>query len=380
MSERDEYRLILASLHRAMLDDAHWPTASGLIDEACGAEGNVLFVGEGSHERVRAHLVGLYYRGERNEELGREYMEHYHAIDEAVPRLRQMAYGDLVRRADLYTREELRTSVAFNDFHRRSRFQDGLGVRIEGPQGCSHITWAIGEPVGRGDGFSSSQIAMFRRTAPHVRQLVCVRQALAEAGALGRSLAGLLDARGLGVIHLDRRRRIVAANDRAREVLRCCSCLSDRGGVLHASDPAGRARLEQLLASVLPRPGSVSVGGSMALSRPCGHRWFVIYVKPTVAGEIDFGGGRVAALVLIVDPWRTPGIDPRQVATALGLTRVESEVASRLAEGKTVREIAAMTGRKERTIRWHVEQVYAKCGISRQADLVRLVLSIAHLG
>ena len=49
-----------------------------------------------------------------------------------------------------------------------------------------------------------------------------------------------------------------------------------------------------------------------------------------------------------------------------------------LAEGMNVREVAAATGRRESTIRSdHVKHMFAKHGLSRQADLVRLVLSLA---
>ena len=85
----------------------------------------------------------------------------------------------------------------------------------------------------------------------------------------------------------------------------------------------------------------------------------------------------VAALVLVVDPESRTRIDPALVAASLGLTTAESQVAAMLGEGRSVREIATATGRKERTIRWHVEQIFGKHGLSRQAELVRLVLSLA---
>ena len=44
----------------------------------------------------------------------------------------------------------------------------------------------------------------------------------------------------------------------------------------------------------------------------------------------------------------------------------------------SVREIAAAMGPKESTIRWHVKRMFAKHGLTRQADLVRLVLSLAN--
>ena len=43
----------------------------------------------------------------------------------------------------------------------------------------------------------------------------------------------------------------------------------------------------------------------------------------------------------------------------------------------TVREVAAATGRGESSISSHVKHMFAKHGLSRQAELVRLVLSLA---
>ena len=44
MGDQDAFERTLASLHDAMLDNARWPGASALIDEACGLTGNDLIV------------------------------------------------------------------------------------------------------------------------------------------------------------------------------------------------------------------------------------------------------------------------------------------------------------------------------------------------
>ena len=84
----------------------------------------------------------------------------------------------------------------------------------------------------------------------------------------------------------------------------------------------------------------------------------------------------VAALVRVADPARRTRIDPAVAVEALGLTGMESRVAVLLAEGMTVRDVAAAMGRGESTIRSHVKHMFAKHGLSRQADLVRLVLAV----
>ena len=169
MSEPPAFERVLASLYDAMLDDTRWPATSALIDEACGVTGNALLVGEGPEDDIRVLFVGLYYRGQRRLDLEREYLELYHPIDERVPRVRQLPDGQLVPIKDLYTAEELKTSRAYNEALLRGQYQQGLNVRLNGPD-RSHMTWALGDPVAS-DGWGSSQIAMVRRLTPHIRQL-----------------------------------------------------------------------------------------------------------------------------------------------------------------------------------------------------------------
>ena len=68
------------------------------------------------------------------------------------------------------------------------------------------------------------------------------------------------------------------------------------------------------------------------------------------------------------------------VARTLGLTPAESQVAVWLADAQSVRDIARTTGLTENAIYWHLKQIYQRLPISRQVDLVRLVLSIAEFG
>ena len=103
----------------------------------------------------------------------------------------------------------------------------------------------------------------------------------------------------------------------------------------------------------------------------------MLHVSPVGRRDADARIWPVAALVLVIDPTSQTRIDPAVAALALGLTRMESRVAVLLAEGKTVREVAEATGRLESTIRTHVKHMFAKHCLTRQADLARLVRSLA---
>ena len=193
------------------------------------------------------------------------------------------------------------------------------------------------------------------------------------------SLTVLLDHTDIGVIQVDRCGQIVAVNERARELLPGNDGLFDRDGFLYARSSADDARLQRLLARALPPFGGQGASGSMAVTRSSNLSRLVLHVSPVDNRDSDVPASRVAALVLVVDPEGRLPVDPAVVATTLGLSPMESRVATLLADGNTVRNIAAATGRSERTIRWHVRQIFEKLGINRQVELVQLVRSLARI-
>ena len=379
MVERDGFERIVASLYDATLDDARWSATSALIDEVCGVKGNALAVGEGPVDDIRLSFVGLYDRGERREDLEHDYVENYYPTDERVPRLLQRPFGRLLHmRTDQYAANELRRSRAYNEYHVRTNNGNSLAVTMEGSDG-SYVSWSIRDPVAS-DGWDAPRIAMVTRLVPHIRQFGLVRQALVRAEAHRTTATQLLDNPRIGVVHLDRRGRILSANDRARRILRDARGLTDRDGVLRARLPGEERRLQRLLAAAVPTDSAIAVGGSMALRRSSLSPPLVVYAKPVHAPQPDYGARHVAALLLIVEPGRQPHVDRDVVATTLGLTPAENRVAVGLAEGRSVAEMAEASACTKGAIYWHLKQIYQKLSISRQADLVRMVLSISEFG
>ena len=368
-----DFDRVLAALHRAALDEARWPAAAALIEEACGATGNLLTVGP-SGEAMRIDFHSCFLGGESREDVARMYVGAYYAGDEGMRRFRQMPVGRLFHTTDLYTEQELRTSPTYNEVHRRTNGDDGLVACVEDADG-RRISWAVGNPTDRG-GWRPGRIRSIGSLLPHIRQFVRVRQALVGAEALGAGLAGLLDSAGIGVLHLDRDGRVLAANAPSLDILRRGDGLRDADGVLRATLPADRGRLQRLLKRALPGAGNgPPAGGSMTLQRPRLRSRLELHVHPVATARADFGGRRAAALVLVVAPESRPRIDPARLSALLGLTPSEARVSALLAEGRPVREIAASTGYKQSYVRWLLKQVYGKQGVSGQVALVQRILT-----
>ena len=374
MNPDDAFERCLGLLHEAALDDTRWPAASALIDEACGAGGNALTVGEASGGEHRIHFSRLLYRGESRQDVAREYFGVHYPGDAGMRRLMDRPEGRPVHLPDLWSEDERRTSPVYNEGWRRLGARDGLNAHFRDPDGL-RLVWSLADPVGS-EGWECARLRLVERLLPHVRQFVRVRQALAAAEALGAGPAGLLESGRIGAVQLDRGGRVLAANAPALEILRRGDALVDRDGALDARLPADRNCLQRLLARALPDAwGEPPAGGSMTVRRPSGHARLALHVMPVGDAAADFGGRRVAALVLAVDPARRARIDAQRVAAVLGLSPSESRMAARLAEGLRVQQIAGAEGWTELYVRWLVKRVYRKLGISGQVALVRQVLA-----
>ena len=378
MSRQEEFDGVVAGIHEAIFDEDRWVSVSAMIDEACGMKGNHLMVVDEIGADAEIIHGKLIYRGVHAKELERRGLEDYFWRDPRIPRMFELPDARATPMSSLYSERELRTVPAYNEMLRMAEARNGLNIRMDGAGGL-HIVFITADPV-RPGGWSFEQADMLQSILPHVRQFIRVRHALVHAGASGISPTGLLDTAMVGVVQLDWRGRIVEANARAAEIFRQRDGLVSQGHTLRARRTADDAKLGKQLAGALPTLyDSPPVGSSLAVGRTAAPGIFTVHICPMANLRASYGVGRVAALVLIVDPAVHLHIDPDFTAEALGLTRTEGKVAAWLAGGASVRDIAVANRRAESTVRWTIKRVHAKLGISRQTDLVRMVLSTTGL-
>lgn len=87
-------------------------------------------------------------------------------------------------------------------------------------------------------------------------------------------------------------------------------------------------------------------------------------------------GGKIAVAVFVTDPMR---LRPPQelLRTMYGLTVAESRIALLLSDGHATRKISNIIGVTENTVRTQIKSIYAKTGVKRQAELIRLLVGLA---
>ena len=370
MSNPDLTDEIVELLRDAELDESVWARASALVDESCGLRGNDLLLARHSPQGgIDVYLRWLFLRGERNPQLEREYIEDYARIDERPAALPGSPTGEIIHTNSLLSDKVRRKSVTYNEWLVPNAGENCLNVGMP-VRGDLAMAWSL---VGPGGGdpcdWTSEQVDRIRRLLPHVRQFIRVRWALAEARADGMDALALLDTRRLGVLLLDRKGHILEANERALALLTSDTSLTDRGGRLSADWPADRSRVDRLLEAACSgrRGGSVPI---VQLSDPP----LVLYATPT-SDPVPVFGKRCAARILIAEPFSASPVNADRVCAALGLTPAQGRVAAALAAGGTAASIAAAMHRTEAAVRWNIREALQRLGLSRQTDLVRVVLS-----
>lgn len=174
------------------------------------------------------------------------------------------------------------------------------------------------------------------------------------------AFAALLDWLGVPFLLLDgemRARRVgveFAGNERLR-------------GILKAPDGETLADGDALAAAVrrlaTERPG----GPDRETVRQAG---MVVSLTPLAVARDRASGASEPAERLLLATFREASAAGENIASDLKLTRVEEQLVGRLAHGMTVKEAAADMRISYHTARKYVQNIFAKTGVKRQAELI----------
>ena len=140
------------------------------------------------------------------------------------------------------------------------------------------------------------------------------------------------------------------------------------------------ASLQRLIAGATGRLDRADAprGGAMRIPRKSGKPDYTVVAAPLASESSLLESGPVAFL-LITDA-KSASARPRSMLSELfGLSAAEVRLAERLMLGESPEEAAASLNVKVSTARWHLASLYRKTGTRRQAQLVRLLMSLPSI-
>lgn len=345
-------------------DHLHATSASLIVQDGAVAQG-----GDGAGgsvvpqvfvSRLDPETLGEYQRFWAPHDLGRQAME-------------RMPAGAVATDQSMANSDEYRRSAIYNDFlvpRQIARVLAGLPLTDE--KGLAHVFFH--RPATRGP-YESKDLERLRRLLPHLARALTLRRHLfdlasarqAAVDALDRLPAGVVFVGGGGeVAHMNRAARAIAAEADGLTVTRRC---------LSAALPAETRVLQQRIreAAATHDGKGIAAGGALRLTRPSLKRPLFAVVTPLRSpSALGPRGGPVAA-VFVSDPERERALPHQMLREVYGLTPAEARVASHLASGRTLEEVAQRLDVRLETVRSQLKSVFQKTDTRRQAELVALL-------
>ena len=228
--------------------------------------------------------------------------------------------------------------------------------------------------------FEESEVRAMRFLAPHLVRAGKIHDKLSHLSDARTAQETLLDRLPYGVLLLDGRGRTLGANREAERILAARDGLGVRAGAVYAPHPIAQKKLAAAVSQTCDtaRQSSADAGALLAIPRPSAARAYQVLVAPVPERPRErvfgFTEMRPAAVMVVSDPEAAPEPAAETLRRLFGLTPAVARLAAALAAGRTLAEHAEEVGITQGTARWHLKELFARTGTSRQAELVRLML------
>jgi DNA-binding CsgD family transcriptional regulator/PAS domain-containing protein len=212
---------------------------------------------------------------------------------------------------------------------------------------------------------------------PHVRRAVLVSRTIDLKATEAATFADTLDGLSAGMCLLDSEGQVVHVNVAGRAILNMGDFLFEAGGRIVVRDREIDTVLRELLAAAGSGMGDAAVGTvgiDLPLRAQDGTR-YVAHVLPLTSGARRLAGATysaVAALFVRKSALEVPS-PPEVIARAYRLTPTELRLLLAIVEVGGVPEVAKALGVAESTVKTHLGHLFEKTGVTRQADLVKIV-------
>jgi DNA-binding CsgD family transcriptional regulator len=280
----------------------------------------------------------------------------------------RMQPGRIYSLDDFTARDALLQSDLYRDCMQPTGMEHGLCLCLEEAGGYQAWLYLFrNDEVGN---FDHKVVSFLRELAPRLQEAIHVfatlKRSRIERDIYESSLAGM----HIGSIIFDQSENVLRIDRVAQAILEADRSLAIENGHIHIR-PKEKALEFSLICKQLLESDNDAKG--MVIPR-AGKPELRLLIR-RMPEHFDYFRRQSAALTMfIADPVCTHiDIPKRLVAELFGLTKSESAVASLVVEGAAISEITAALGLTENTVRSYIKQIYAKVGVKRQAELIRMV-------
>lgn len=367
MNDREQLSALIGDIYDAVLDPEQ---RIDVIEKIAS------FTGGHSGGLLSKHSLGysehLYcYIGADPESL-QAYSESYPKLDPTAA-THSFGVAQVVSATDIVPYDEFRRGRFYREWARPHGWVDVASAVVEkSATSCTFLSVVRHEASGVVDDEMRRRMAL---VVPHVRRAYLIGKTINLGQAEAACFSDILDGLSAGMILVDGIGRVVHANAAGNAILGAADFLRTVHGRLVAGDARTNAAFREILAAADAGDAAVGLRGiALPLTAHDGER-YVAHVLPLTSGvrrQAGLAFNAVAAL-FIRKAALAASAAPDVIGRMYKLTPAELRVLLAIVDVGGVPEVAAALGVASTTIKTHLNRLFEKTGVCRQADLVKLV-------
>jgi len=234
----------------------------------------------------------------------------------------------------------------------------------------------LGRHAGQGI-ITEREVELGRLILPHLRRAVTISGIL-EVQAIERArMAEALDALSCGVVLTDERGAILHANRSAEDMMRGSGAIRSSRNMLTASTPSANRELREAITLAARDEVRLGDAGVAVRLTDADEPPYVAHVLPMRSGNLRTQLQPSAAAAVFIGAADGQGtVDI--LARVFNLTSAETRVLEGLVSGHSLAATAEHLGIAPSTAKTHLDHIFAKTGVGRQTELIRLAMQMTR--
>lgn len=306
-----------------------------------------------------------------------DYNNHYFSLDPFV----DLPPGKAFCLRELVSEEDLAQSPFFEHYMKPVGVHYIMGADMYGTDGMNarlRVTRQESSPA-----FGSKEKRLIELLLPHIEQAIILHRHLCQAKTERTLFAGAVEQLQIGAIVLNEKQQVIQSNKVADDLIESSSLLNLKNNTLQIGSIGQNEQFKKTIAEVFAahqrsEPGFVR---AFRLEKNSSLGSLGLLIRPVPKLESSESYDNPSVVIFISDPEQNRPVSSKILGQLFAFTPAESELALLLAHGLTIDEACTELQVSRNTAKSHLSAMFSKTGVSRQTQLVRLVLkSVVSFG
>jgi DNA-binding CsgD family transcriptional regulator len=364
--EAEELGELLAAIYDAAVDRDAWAEALRQLTAHLGAHGtSVVF----EHFRPRngsfAHDHGM------ADEFRQSYATHYAALNPLSVIGLTFEAEDIFSIGDLMPPEQFRETPFYREWMAPQGFADAICVYLERTID-SYALLLVRAQKGEPEEIARIR-SRLRLVVPHLRRAARIGRLLEASGNALGAMDATLSTLSAGVFLVGVDAQLAYRNAAADRLLASEGPVRLNGGRLTTGEPHMARVLADAIATSARLDGTGS-SASIDLASDGDGCWRVTIIPLVPYGaraRLEAFGATAAVFIAPAEAALEAGIP--SIAAQYGLTKAEARALNALIGHEDIASASRALGVSTATLKSHIAAIYAKTGLSRQVDIIKLL-------